>query len=395
MSGYIKKFAASALICMVTLVTPMSGVMAGEAEIARLEHLFRAPEQAGSQFSKSFLAAVPADKVSEIVKQMIDSLGTPQAIVQDGEDYTVETETHAIPTKVTLDSDGLIDGLLFEPPVALTASLEETLQKLASLADTVSYLVEVDGAPRYEHDADRPLAVGSAFKLGVLMVLADDIAAGRRRWGDVERLAEGDRSLPSGDLRLYPIGSPFTLHTLAAEMIARSDNTATDTLIRVVGAERVAEMLGLDTLLTTRALFQLKADKLLADAYISGSADDRKAILKQLSDRDLPPVAAASSPYRPDLEWMIPVRRLCGLAIALSDLDVFEINPGPVRPGSWQRVAYKGGSETGVLNLTAALTGNDGRTHCLSVTLNGGEPIDEAAAAGLFTRAAAQLATGK
>ncbi|MCM5552328.1 serine hydrolase [Pleomorphomonas sp. NRK KF1] len=373
----------------------MSGVMAGEAEIARLEHLFHAPEQAGSQFSKSFLAAVPADKVSQIVRQMIDSFGTPRAIVQDGEDYAVETETHAIPTKVTLDSDGMIEGLLFEPPVALTASLEETLQKLAGLADTVSYTVEVDGAPRHERDADRPLAVGSAFKLGVLKVLADDVAAGRHQWEEVVRLAMGDRSLPSGDLRLYPVGSPFTLHTLAAEMIARSDNTATDTLIHVVGAERVAEVLGLDTLLTTRALFLLKADKSLADAYISGSADDRKAILKQLSDRDLPPVAAASSPYTPDLEWMIPVRRLCSLVVALSDLDVFEINPGPVRPGSWQRVAYKGGSEAGVLNLTAALIGQDDRTHCLSVTLNGDKPIDEATAAGLFTRAAAQLATGK
>ena len=213
MTIHIRTFAASLLIHLAALTSLASDATAGEAEIDRLEHLFRAPEQAGSQFSESFLSEVPADKVSQIVKQMIDSFGTPRAIVQDGEDYAVETETHSIPTKVTLDSDGLIDGLLFEPPVALTASLEETLQKLASLADTVSYMVEIDGAPRYERDADRPLAVGSAFKLGVLKVLAEDIASGRSHWEDVVRLAEGDRSLPSGDLRLYPVGSPFTLHT--------------------------------------------------------------------------------------------------------------------------------------------------------------------------------------
>ncbi|MCM5560115.1 serine hydrolase [Pleomorphomonas sp. JP5] len=373
----------------------MTDAIAGEAEIAHLERLFSAPELASTQFSRSFLAAVPAGEVSRIVEQMVGSLGTPRAIVQDGDDYAIETDTHSIPTKMTLDSNGLIDGLLFQPPVALTASLEETLEKLSGLADTVSYLVETSGAARLERESSRPLAVGSAFKLGVLKVLADDIAAGRSRWDDVVRLAESDRSLPSGDLRLYPAGSPFTLHTLAAEMIARSDNTATDLLIRVVGAERAADVLGLDTLLTTRALFQLKAEKALANAYVSGSADDRKAILKQLSDRDLPSVAAASSPYAPGLEWMIPVERLCSLAVALSDLDVFQINPGPVRPGLWQRVAYKGGSETGVLNLTAALTGKDGRTHCLSVTLNGDKPIDEASAAGLFSRATAQLATGK
>lgn len=373
----------------------MTGAMAGEAELARLEQLFRSPDQASILFSKSFLAEVPADQVAQLVKQLTSSLGEPRTIIQDGEDYAVETDTHSIPTKVTLDSDGLIGGLLFEPPVALTASLEETLEKLGGLADTVSYMVETDGAARHERDADRPLAVGSAFKLGVLKILTEDIAAGRRRWDDVVTLGAVDRSLPSGELRLYPVGSPLTLHTLAAEMIARSDNTATDTLIRVVGADRIAGVLGLDTLLTTRALFQLKADKPLADAYLSGSAKDRAAILTQLAEREPPSVAASSSPYIPGIEWMIPVRRLCSLAVDLADTDIFAINPGPVRPAPWQRIAFKGGSETGVLNFTAALIGKDGRKHCLSVTLNHNAEIDEAAAAGLFARAAAQLATAK
>lgn len=394
MKIHIRALAASLLIHMAAQVSEMTGAMAGEAEIARLEQLFRSPDQASILFSKSFLADVSADQVKQIVKQLTDSVGTPRTIVQDGESYTVETDTHAIPTKVTLDDDGLIAGLLFEPPVALTASLDETLEKLGGLADTVSYLVETAGTARYERDADRPLAVGSAFKLGVLKVLTDDIAAGRR-WEDVTRLEASDRSLPSGDLRLYPVGSPLTLHTLAAEMIAHSDNTATDTLIRVVGADRIAEALGIETLLTTRALFQLKADKPLADAYLSASGGDRVTILKRLSERDLPSVTASSSPYTPGLEWMIPVRRLCSLAVELADVGVFAINPGPVRPGAWQRIAYKGGSETGVLNLTAALIGKDGRKHCLSVTLNRNAEIDETAAAGLFARAAAQLATAK
>lgn len=390
-----RAIAVSLLVQVAALINPMTDAKAGEAEIARLEQVFRTPEQAGTQFSKSFLAAVPAEQVSEIVNRLVDSLGAPLAIVQDGDDYAVETRTHSIPTKVTLDADGLIAGLLFETPVALTASLEETLAKLGSLAETVSYVVEEDGATRFERNADLPLAVGSAFKFGVLKALKDDIAAGRRHWDDVVRLEAADRSLPSGELRLYPAGSPLTLHTLAAEMIARSDNTATDTLIRVIGADRIAADLGIETLLTTRALFQLKADKTLADAYLSGTASDRAAILKQLSERGLPSVADASSLYTPGLEWMIPVRQLCRLATAVSDLDVFAINPGPVRPGSWQRVAYKGGSETGVLNLTAALIGKDGRTYCLSMTLNGDKPVDEIAAAGLFARAASQLATTK
>ena len=67
---------------------------------------------------------------------MIDPHGAPRAIIQDGDDYAVETRTHSIPAKVTLDADGLIDGLLFEQPVALTASLSETLEKFGSLVET-------------------------------------------------------------------------------------------------------------------------------------------------------------------------------------------------------------------------------------------------------------------
>lgn len=395
MANLIRKIATLLLIAAATLTAGAPPSMAGDAEIARLEQLFRAPDSAETLFAPSFLAAVPAAKVRDIVAELTKTVGQPVAITEDGNGYSVETATHVIDTEVTLDAEGRIAGLLFQAPVALTTSLTETFDKFATLAPTVSFLAETDGKTLAAKDADTPLAVGSAFKLGVLKVLVGDIAAGRRHWDDVARLEAGDLSLPSGDMRLYPVGSPVTLHTLAAEMISKSDNTATDTLIRLVGADRVAGALGIDTVLTTRAFFQLKADQPLADAYAKGSAGERAAIVAQLAGRDLPEIHAASSPYQPDVEWTIPARQLCHLALELSDTDVFAINPGPIRTGEWKRIAFKGGSELGVLNLTAALIGEDGRHHCLSVTLNGDKEIDETAAAGLFARAASQLAAAK
>jgi len=392
MCDLIRIIAALIVFGAATLAGGAAPSMAGEAEIARLEQLFRTPDSAETLFAPSFLAAVPAAKVRGIVTEMTTAVGQPVAITEDGNGYAVETATHVIPTKVTLDADGKIAGLLFEPPVALTASLDETFDRLAALAPTVAFLAETDGKTLAAKDADQPLAVGSAFKLGVLKVLVGDIAAGRSHWDDVARLEAGDLSLPSGDMRLYPVGSPVTLHTLAAEMISNSDNTATDALIRLVGADHVAGALGIETVLTTRAFFQLKADKPLAEAYAKGSAGERAAILARLAGRDLPEIHAASTPYRPDVEWMIPACQLCHLALELSDTDVFVINPGPIRSGQWKHIAFKGGSEIGVLNLTAALIGHDGRRHCLSVTLNGDKEIDETAAAGLFARAASQLA---
>ena len=54
-------------------------------------------------------------------------------------------------------------------------------------------------------------------------------------------------------------------------------------------------------------------------------------------------------------------------------------------------MAYKGGSEPGVLNLTAALTGEDDRGYCISVTVNSDDAIDEATVAGAFAALASQL----
>ena len=162
---------------------------------------------------------------------------------------------------------------------------------------------------------------------------------------------------------------------------------------RSIRAERIAADVGIETLLTTRALLRLKADTTLVDAHLAGTASDRAAILRQLSERE-PAVGRRLQPLHARPRVNDPVRRLCRLVAAVPNIDVFAINPGPIRPGSWQRGAYKGGSEAGVLNLTVVtLIGKDGRTHCLSVMLNESKPIDEIAATGLFSRAAAQTAT--
>ena len=44
----------------------------------------------------------------------------------------------------------------------------------------------------------------------------------------------------------------------------------------------------------------------------------------------------------------------------------------------WARVAYKGGSEPGVLNLTAWLTAKNGNAYCVSVSQTQNSSINKA-----------------
>ncbi len=73
----------------------------------------------------------------------------------------------------------------------------------------------------------------------MLAELMRALARGERRWTEVTRLSEGAVSLPSGVLHRVPIGAPVTLHTLAALLVALSDNIAADQLLRVLGRDRI------------------------------------------------------------------------------------------------------------------------------------------------------------
>ena len=61
--------------------------------------------------------------------------------------------------------------------------------------------------------------------------------------------------------------------------------------------------------------------------------------------------------------------------------SILALNPGiPFAPATWRYIAFKGGSEPGVLSLTWYLERADGRAFVLSIAVNDAKhPIDEAA----------------
>src|SRR5690606_30405286 len=141
-----------------------------------------------------------------------------------GQSFLVETATHEMPSDIVLDSAGKIAGLMFRPAVARNLGFDEILADLAALAPKSSLLVTENGVERFAREPEAELAVGSAFKLGVLKALKDQIAAGQHSWDEVAELAASDISMPSGMIQAWPVGAPLTLHTLAALMISISDN---------------------------------------------------------------------------------------------------------------------------------------------------------------------------
>ena len=162
-------------------------------------------------------------------------------------------------------------------------------------------------------------------------------------------------------------------------MISLSDNTATDALIRVLGREAVDAVSPRNApFLTTREAFILKAagHATLRREWGAADAAARRGLLTRIAGLPLPTADGLEPGATSGVEWFFTAEELCALLDATHDLPPFAVNPGPVESG-WRSVAYKGGSEVGVLNLSALVVAGSGRRHCVVATWNDAEALEQ------------------
>lgn len=391
--------AALALCTLLTTAALVGAVpAAGEPLSPRqaIERLFLSETPEPEWFAPSFLAQVPASQVQLVIAQLAASLGEYQGVEEADGEYLVHFAAGIVPVHITLDDAGLIAGLFLRPPIAKSGSLDEAVAAFQQLPGRISLLVVKESAVLAALNADAPLAAASAFKLAVLAALKAEIDAGLRSWSDVVTLTDEAKSLPTGVLHTWPTGSPLTLHTLATAMISASDNTATDLLIHVIGREKVENFAPRNRpLLTTREAFVLKNPEHAARlaAYRAAEPAARRQLLDELSQLSLPsPALLTGDPVALDIEWYFTAWELCGLMGYVEELPLMHVNPGPVRTADWERVAYKGGSEPGVLTLVSALRDHNGERYCVAALWNDNQPLDEARFVSLYTGLVSALA---
>ncbi|NES20635.1 MAG: serine hydrolase [Symploca sp. SIO3E6] len=360
-----------------------------------LEQLFTKPQLQKEWFAPSFLNQISLTQVEQIIENIENTLGSYQEVQVDGSDYLIIFEQGSVPTKLVLDGNNQISGLLFQPPISQGMSLPIAKKMLRDLPGKVSFLVIEGNSKLADLRANQPLAVGSAFKLAVLKALKRQIDAGILSWDDVVKLEEEQKSLPSGMLQTWPDDSQLTVQTLATLMISVSDNTATDLLINLVGRDLIESFAPRNRpFLTTREAFVLKnpQNQSLLESYRQGDEVSRREVINQLPSYPLPNVDIFNADaVAVDVEWFFTTKELCELMATVADLPLMSINPGIARPNDWSRIAFKGGSEPGVLNLTTFLEAKDGKTYCVAATWNNTVALDETRFTAIYMGAIAGL----
>lgn len=327
--------------------------------------------------------------------------------------------------ELVVDADGRIAGLVARPDPSREdrpSTVGEAADRLEELGDAALLAATVDERgtcrPIHERNADAQVPIGSLFKLYVLGALADAVAAGDLAWEQELTLRAADRSIGVGGLADRPDGARVTVREVAELMIAMSDNTATDLLMRTVGRVAVERAL-IDyghaepgrniPFPTTREMTLLKLDAAAARRWLEGDVAARRAVLEGLAEGDLDAdraMAAFSSPRRPDvLEWFASPRDLCRVLVALwagaedpklaPVADILTANPGqPDVAGRWARIAFKGGSEPGLVAAAWLVETGGSRAVLAASVLDPAAPIDPVEALLLMAAARDLLPAG-
>ena len=395
---------AAVLLC----AAPAFGKAPLEKRLEEVTSLF-AEKPGGFEaiFAPGFLKAVPAGKLTPVLQDYFKKGGKVLRTLRvkktgaHSAEYKVFADKVLFPMKLSVESTPphKVNSFWIGVPAPRFKSLKQAVKALKKLPGTVS-LSAWRLADKQGHkvlatlNSNKPLAIGSTFKLYILGALLSDIAAGKRTWQEVARLSEARRSWPSGVLHKWPAGAPVTAHTLASQMISISDNTATDELLFHLGRQRVEAMLkpmgnrhaGRNKpFLSTREMFRIKeTGKGRLAPYLKAKGAGGK--LKYLDE------VLAKVPYSEALdfggsvptavdkvEWFASADDLCRAMQWLRGASakdktargVLGINRGLQWPDDqWSYVGYKGGSEPGVLNLTWLAKRKDGPWFALSAGWN-------------------------
>ena len=372
-----------------------------------------------ARFSPGFLKEVPAAQVVAIFGALNQQLPPVTILKRDGAppdklEYLLDTASGGVRVglEMTKTSPRQIAGLLFKP--ASAEAPPKTYGDAVAMLDKAGaknqlFIAEVDGGkcvPKQNVNPTTSLAIGSTFKLWVLLAVQDKLVAskGKLTWDSTLPIRDEAKSLPSGTMQNDPAGTPHTLREFATAMISVSDNTATDHLIDFVGDAAVEAALKAAKhgkpavnipFLRTRELFGLKlaaTDAELA-AYRKGNLKAKRAFLAEVRQRpiDLEGAVKAwgNTPRALDLEWFADARDLCNVMATLGArgkldpeselLKVLGKNPGvEIDRAQWRYVGFKGGSEPGVMNLTWLAQRADGRWFVIVIAVNDdGKAVDE------------------
>jgi beta-lactamase class A len=171
------------------------------------------------------------------------------------------------------------------------ARLQAQIRRVAARLDGAMgvYVHHLARDETVELDADRLFQMASVFKVPLLAELTCQVVAGARSLEEQITLTDTMKTPGSGVLKELSAGTRLSVRDLATLMIIVSDNTATDILLALVGAEAVNARLracGLERTVVTMGCRALLTD-LVGLTGAPDTPETRRLAAERLRRREL------------------------------------------------------------------------------------------------------------
>ncbi|MGM0413734.1 MAG: serine hydrolase [Bacillota bacterium] len=378
-----KKLIKKGIMILILLALVIGHSTVIKADPIDMIEVFFQEDLADEYFTDQVLQQLTVEQLSDIRADYTDGLGEFREVEvadQDNHIYKVYFTEGVIEMQLVVNEDDKIAGLYFLSVTELSGDYLNIVSDFEELEGDVSLLLTRNDQELAAINPDKRMAVGSTFKIAVLAELNRAINAGERDWSDVVQLNDYQKSLPSGQLQSWPEGTYLTLNTLANLMISISDNTATDILIEELGRNKIEESTDIKRpLLKTREAFKLKDpdNQELLERYREAGLEEKYKLLEEIDAKELPSSTIFDRVRAVDIEWEFSAYEIKNLLAEVKGLDLMSINSGVVSQSNWEKIAYKGGSEPGVFNLSTWVKAEDGTEYFLTATWNNDDFLDE------------------
>lgn len=357
-----------------------------------------------TRFDVSFFESITVPEMHATLDDLrAAQVWTPTAYEGDDAQAKITIESSAVTydMSVSVTGDGVMNALFFgqpEPEHTPAASWDDLQAQLEEAPYEVSLQVREVGVVQPDvliGDAGSS-PIGSIIKLYVLGGVVDAVDSGALTWESPLTIDAEVRSLPTGELQDLPDGSTVTVLEAAQKMMAISDNTATDLLIRAVGKDAVSAALvemghaspdDNAPLLTTRELFWIGwGDEDLRERWADADAVEREALLAEVPAGvpDANSLDWSVAAWQSGAEWFATHDDIVRAHVALQERaataagapvrDILSANPGVAFGDEWTYVGFKGGSSMGAIAGSWYLERADAAPVVLTVLARSDDP---------------------
>ncbi|MCC9136758.1 serine hydrolase [Pontibacter silvestris] len=156
------------------------------------------------------------------------------------------------------------------PKEILRQKVEKQLSSIVEASPAVTGLVTIDliSGERFAFNADVVFPQASAIKIPILMEVYKQAHQGKFKLSDVRGIKQENIVGGTGIIKDLADPAPFSIRNLSILMIALSDNTATNSLLDLVGLSNVnasLQLLGLE---------QTRVQRKMINAAASGRGDE-------------------------------------------------------------------------------------------------------------------------